>query len=444
MSVGIAIVFASTALVELWVLRRLRFDWVTVAIVVSGTLLSVVYASYTDISERSYDGAAHLEYIQALVERGRPPEVFACVACAHPPLYYALAAIWSQLTLVLGFVPLELRLQWLSLLLFSGFVVVALSIFRSAGVRRTTLWLATALLVFWPSSVIHSVRVHNDALASPLLLAATCFIARWDGQGRERDFYIALAMCALSLFTKSTGYTVVATLAFIVALRLRASGSRRAAATRLVASLAALGAVGFLAVGLRASRQPTTLCQKVFGHACNRRHVPEVADTLSRFLGFDFTQFVGQLDALHATPAHDYFLNRLAKSTLFGVAPLGDDFGGGWYAGLGSSMSLLLLVMVLGCALALPFLRGVRLRTYRTYVVMCAVMFGFLLAFRVAIPNEYHEDFRHIFPVLVPFCLGYAKIVARLGRVSPWLRRGGITIALLMVASSVGFFARLP
>jgi hypothetical protein len=46
--------------------------------------------------------------------------------------------------------------------------------------------------------------------------------------------------------------------------------------------------------------------------------------------------------------------------------------------------------------------------------------------------------------VLVPFCLGYAKVVSRLGRFSPWWRRGGIGLALLMAAASVAFFARLP
>jgi hypothetical protein len=439
-----ALVFACTALAELYVLRRLRFDWLTSVLVVSGTLLAVDYGTYTTISERNYDGPAQLQYIQALARSGRPPEVFDCVACGHPPLYYALGAIWSKLTLVVGFVPLELRLQWLSLLLFFGFVVVALLIFRSAGAPLATLRLATALLVFWPSSIINSVRVHNDALASPLLLAATYFIAKWDERGHERDFYVALLVCALSLQTKATGYTVAATLLCFVALRWRASGSRSRAFARSAVAIGVLAAAAFLAVGLRESREHTTLCQKVFGHACDGRYVPAVADTPSRFFYFDVRQFVTSFDALHAEPHRDYFLNRLAKSSLFGVAALGDDFAGAWHAALAAAMSLLLLAMVLTCALASPLVRRADLRRYRVYIVASAIMVAFLFAFRVALPNEYHEDFRHIFPVLVTFCLGYAGLVARLGRFSARLRKGGVGIALLMVASSVGFFARLP
>jgi hypothetical protein len=441
MSYGL--VFFCTAVVELYVLRRLRFDWKVVTLVVTGTLLSVDYATYTTISQRNYDGEAHVEYIQALAQAGHLPDPYACVACGHPPLYYAVAALWSKLTLGVGLVPLELRLQWLSLLLFFGFVSIALLIFRSCGAAGSTLWLAVALLVFWPSSIINSVRVHNDALAAPLLLAAAYFTAQWDRHGRQHDFYLALAACALALLTKATGYTVAATLLAFVGLRLRGSGSRRIVAIHTAVAASILAGAALLAVGLRASTHATTLCQRVFGHACDGRYVPVIADTPRRFVYFDVRQFVGRIDARLIDPAHDYFLNRLAKSSLVGVATLGEQFAGDRYAALVSSISILLLVMLASCALGLAFVRGIEFRIYRTYVVLSAVMFGFLVAFRVAMPNEYHEDFRHIFPVLVPFCLCYAKVVSRIGRFSRWLRAAGVGVGLLMVASSIALFVRL-
>ena len=78
-------------------------------------------------------------------------------------------------------------------------------------------------------------------------------------------------------------------------------------------------------------------------------------------------------------------------------------------------------------------------------------MFAFLVAFRVRAPNEFHEDFRHIFPALVPFCLGYTKIFERLGRSSGnpsrlhrGLRGAGVAIGVSMVVGSAAFFAHLP
>jgi hypothetical protein len=44
----------------------------------------------------------------------------------------------------------------------------------------------------------------------------------------------------------------------------------------------------------------------------------------------------------------------------------------------------------------------------------------------------------------VPFCLAYALVVDRARRVSGALYWTGVGVALLMIGSSVAFFARLP
>ena len=158
-----------------------------------------------------------------------------------------------------------------------------------------------------------------------------------------------------------------------------------------------------------------------------------------------------RMDTLPDDPEHDYFLNRLAKSSLFGVMPLGDELAGRRQQTLAVAMSVLLLTMVASCLIALPFSSGGSLRHYRVYLGATLIMLAFLVAFRVRAPNEFHEDFRHIFPALVPFCLAYAKIFERLGRSSgkpSWLRQGlrgtGIAVGLSMVVASAVFFARLP
>jgi hypothetical protein len=60
------------------------------------------------------------------------------------------------------------------------------------------------------------------------------------------------------------------------------------------------------------------------------------------------------------------------------------------------------------------------------------------------VPTPFHEDFRHIFPVLAPFCLLYVKAVERLGRRSGLLYKIGFAIGLLLIASSAAFFVRAP
>ena len=196
----------------------------------------------------------------------------------------------------------ELGLQWLSLLLFFGFVVFALSIFRSCTSRPVTLRLATALVVFWPSSVINAVRVHNDALASVLMLGALYFIARWDCDGRSRDFHLALLSCALALLTKSSGYALATTLVLFAAVRAVAPERRRESLKRCAVAIVILGSVAVGAVALRKSQPASTFCQKLFGRACDGRYVPAVVDRPSRFVLFDVRRFVLRMDALPTTP----------------------------------------------------------------------------------------------------------------------------------------------
>jgi hypothetical protein len=451
MTYGIAI--ACTAIIELCVLRRLRFGWFIVALVLAGTLVETNYLAYTSVYERNYDAPSHLLYIDAIAEHLRLPTESICTACGHPPLYYALAALWSKVVLAGGWIPREMGLQWLSLLLSFGFVVFSLLILRLFTERPATMRLAAALVVFWPSTIIHSVRVHNDALASTLIIASMYFIAQWDRQGRHRDFYAAVAASALALLTKSTGYTMVAALLVVAAWRVisrwkpregfQTRFDRESVKLCAIATLVLFGAA-LLAVAFRGPVYPFALCSKVLGHACDIMPEWFVGNKPINYFYFDLRGFVRDTSSLAYPPSQDYFFNGLAKSSLFGIMPLGKDFEGEPYKSLAVFISLLLLVMVAACVVVLPFIRSVNWQKYRALVASSASMLILLVAFRILIPTPFHEDFRHIFPILVPFCLLYAKVVERLSRWSGGLHKAGIALGLLMIASSAAFFVRVP
>ena len=178
--------------------------------------------------------------------------------------------LWSKVVVIGGWIPYELGLQWLSLLLFFGFVVFALSIFRSCTSQPATLRLATALVVFWPSSIINAVRVHNDALASLLMLGAMYFIAKWDRDGIHRDFHLALLFCALALLTKSSGYALATTLVLFAAVRAISPGLRRESLKRCAVAIVILGSVAVGAVALRKSQRASHLLSKGVGARLRR------------------------------------------------------------------------------------------------------------------------------------------------------------------------------
>jgi len=119
-----------------------------------------------------------------------------------------------------------------------------------------------------------------------------------------------------------------------------------------------LGAVAGIAVFSRLEQSPHTLCQEVLGHACDRRYAPPVADTPRHFILFDLPDFVRRMDATPDYSRPDYFWNRFAKSSLFGVAPLGEDFQAARYSALAAVLKVLLLAMVTVCLCGAIFLRG--------------------------------------------------------------------------------------
>jgi len=439
------VLIAGTAAIEVLALRRLRFGWFFVALVLAGLLVEVSYLAYTPMTKRGYDSLSHVFYIDHLIEQLRlPPLDILCTTCGHPPLYYALAALWSKVVLANGWIPRELGLQWLSLLLSFAFVVFSLLLLRTFVERLATLRLAAALVVFWPSGILNSVRVHNDALASVLMIASMYFIAQWDRQGRRRDFHFALGGCALALLTKATGYTVTATLLLVVALRLRSTHFSRENIRQAVVAVTVLTAAALLPTALRGSAGPPTLCERVLGGAC---FVPPEAFVSNRpinYLYFDVPGFLRDTNSMSYPPQQDYFWNGLAKSSLFGVTPLGSDFVGAHYQRLALLLSVLLLAMVAVCIATLPLAKAASWREHRTLVIACASMLLFLAAFRIVLPTPFHEDFRHVFPVLVQFCLLYGKGVERIARWSSVAGKAGIGIGILMMAASVAFFLRLP
>jgi hypothetical protein len=277
------------------------------------------------------------------------------------------------------------------------------------------------------------------------MVAGMYFIMKWDRQGRPRDFYATVAVSALALLTKSTGYTLVLALLALAAWRLWSTRLARKNIQQLLVAIVVLLGAAVLAVTLRPPGSPSALCGKFLGHACDVPPFFFVDNQPSSYLYFDLPAFLADTSSFAYPPKHDYFLNGLAKSSLFGVMQLGRAFEGQPYKSLAVLISVLLLVMAATCAVVLPFIRrSVDWRKYRALMLATVSMLALLVAFRMLLPTPFHEDFRHIFPALVPFCLLYAKIVERLAGWSKALHGAGVAVGLLMVFASVAFFVRIP
>lgn len=421
-------------------MRRLRVDWLTLGVQVAGLLCYAMYTSYTSTLERNPDALAQLRYFSYVKKNLALPPPSECLVCNHPPLYYALLASWSALNGVLEVLPGERVLQILSLLLSAAYVALVPLTLRRFTTSARLVALGTALVAFWPSTVMQSCRIHNDSLAKLLMLAGLYWLIRWYQDDRPSDLAISALFAGLSILTKSSGYVLVTTWCCLLLGRALLQYFRQTLRPRRLWPVLVL-AVGLVAVQLT-SRTPAdaTTCEHLFGQACKHRG-PKLPLDWSSYVYLDLNGFI-------ATPylvvgkenlEYRYFPNCLIKSSLFGMhtARADSEIARGYnpkIAGVLNYVLLALLLYVLPLFAARPNAAAQRHAPAIVFVVTAITL---LVTFRLVTPIAYHSDFRHVQPLLVVLVIflldaiqwhsGRRKCVAALG--------GGL--AMTMIVGSV-------
>ena len=450
--VYIAVFFALFALS----LRKLRFDYLTIAIVFGGFVLYLGYLTYTTYSERNYDGPAQLEYITYIVQHKSLPPVTYCFICHHPPVYYVLAAaayLFFQKTRLAN--P-ELGLQLFSLLIFAFFITFGLLTLRRFTTDSRRLRLGAALMVFWPYSVHNSCRVHNDSLVSLWMVMTLYFIVCWYQDEKPRDLYWGAVFAALGVMTKSSAFIMVALLLIVLGLRFFVSQDRLRYLRRSLVVLGIVGTALFLNTlgkGHAPSKQVSPdgvvdrtgqFCQKILGTACDIGPQQWVQNEPVNYFYFEVTSFLKEPYVIcdRDDTGRQYFWNHLFKSSLFGthnsVADKETAYELNWR--VASVMTFLQFGMMLYMAVALLFVKKKDARRHVVMWLCLGLIIAFMMGFRILIPAPHHTDFRHAFPALVIVTMFYVNAVGRFrekGSVLEWV---GYALAVPFMALSIFYF----
>jgi 4-amino-4-deoxy-L-arabinose transferase-like glycosyltransferase len=441
---GLLLIVAMAAL-----LKRLRFDTGTILVVLGGVWLYLGYLGYTVYTERNYDGGAQLEYIEFIVKNHKLPKADTCFVCHHPPLYYVLGAASYAIFARLKIIQPTDGLQLYSLAVFLGFVVYAVMLARELARDRREVQLVAALVVFWPYSVHNCVRVHNDTLVSTLLVAALYYTMRWARHDRPRDLYLAGFVGALGILTKSSGIVIGALLALILAKRLFTAPNK----PKTLLRGAIVGAMLVAALLLNASRKDKpiereiaprgALCEKLLGSACHIGEHQFVGNKPKNYLWFDLKSYLVEpyFIAERDGAGRQWFWNDLLKSSLFGTHNTVPDRETSYELnkGLAFGLNWLLLGMTgyIGAGLVAM---GKERRRFAILGVFVALSVLFLAGFKALIPAPHHNDFRHVFPVLVPMAIVYAASVAAFRKKSGLVAWLGNAMAGLFCALSIFYF----
>jgi len=435
-------------------LGRLRLRPASAAILLGALLVYLGYLSYTDPTERNYDGPAHLQVIAFIAQRHRLPPIDLNQIAHHPPLYYLIAAAVQVCCRLSGACPPVLGLQLLSLALCCCFGALSALILERVCPSPRAAALALALVALWPYAVIGSVRVSNDVLLYPLAAAAMLYLVRWHDDGRRRDLAVACAASALAVLTKVNGLALVALVLVVVLRRLWRSPRRRSGWRKLVLPLGAMALVAGGLMAERAVRAGGQLEQGLLGAAHQRDARRLLEAEPHSYLYLDVEDFLRRAFVIDrrlgwvrrgGRKGHLYW-NQFVKSSLLGshnvvdmLRSLEPDFHAS--KPLAQLMNATLLGMI---AFVLASLARFWRRPLGLHPVLGAaalLIVGAALAFRMVEPAFHHADFRLAYPALVPLAALYAVATHRWRERGLLLGHAGEALGAVMLLSSVWYFA---
>lgn len=206
-----------------FVFRKIGFGNVTSFILLLSIATHIVFLGNVKFDEYTYDlregGTGHLDYIMRIAETGTLPSPEGW-SFYHPPLYYLTAALVYKAAEVTGSHSGYKALQALSLVYFIGFLVFAVLILKRFAKNPILFHVAVAIIAFWPSGFLHSIRIGNDIGFMFLYTVALYFISEWNATGGTKMLYWGSVFAALTILTKSNGVLLAGIIAILVAVRL--------------------------------------------------------------------------------------------------------------------------------------------------------------------------------------------------------------------------------
>ncbi|HEX8791956.1 MAG TPA: hypothetical protein VF765_13470 [Polyangiaceae bacterium] len=443
-------------------LRRLSVGWPMVTVALTAVVVRAAYLSVTPFNVRHHDAFQHLDYIEYLLAHHRLPGAEEGYMFFQPPLYYVVNALqWSALqALGVGRSAILWSLQLQSLLFELGFALLAIATANlwmqrervrrdGRGATSSESWTNAqlgALVLLWPASIVHAVRIGNDDLAYLFLAASFFFTSRWWVHGVRRDLVWASLLAALGVVTKVNDLVAFAVLLLAILGRLvllereRRIGEylRRgwiAAACLVVSVTAALG------VGVRdwlAGRREHLLVSDINQNPAGLL----VGNHLKNYVWLDVPNFLKQpfTSPWDDGKGRQWFWNYVLKTSLFGEF----DYAQPWLRALAVLIGVLLLALLVQLVAGALLMRRREWLDGMPLVALAVLFLASLMALRISAPNSCSNDFRYILPVVLPCACAYVWFQVRC-RERGWriIPLASAVLGWLFALSSAAYFLLL-
>ena len=454
-------------------------------LLVLGLAIRLFYFDITPSDTRAHDETEHVEFAQYLSKHWLPPPLESATGGAffHPPFYYYTSAVVIKISEALGLNALSgSRLQQILSLTYSmGFLFFGLlilekllsvdkqkqSAFNMKNLRRNAdnnapfgkpmfntaakpvetsfldlkkpwLYLITAsLFTFWPSNIIHSVRIGNDPCLYFLLTASIYYIYCWFDSDKFSHLIVGSIFAALAILTKANAEIMIPVIGIIGLYKMIKSKRwayyfKSAILPVLLITLALAITVGpGLMLKLQGKRD------KLFiDNINNVSSALQVGNNAANYLWFDFKTFINEpfTSPWQDEKGRQYFWNYLSKTGLFGEF----NYDGKVVRNAGTVSSFLFLCMFAFVILGLYHFTKSDLKRVNVIALSGFFLLAGVTYMRMTFPVNI--DFRYISPITVSFCAVYALCILRYMKIGKdRMAYIGSILAILFTLSNIIF-----
>lgn len=398
-----------------------------------GVFLRLFYIFATSYEVRAYDADGHLEYIRYVAQHLALPSVRDGWEFYQAPLYYMLTGLWLHVGTAFGrALPILTRdTQWFaffaSVLTLAGIAWIATTLFKPKEKLERVLFFGS--LAVLPSLLFLSARINNDVLLFLWEVLCFGFLIAWWQKGRWITWWLAIAMLALAILTKTNGLLLVPA-AFTLLIFKR----KLALKTKTFVGVTSVFALILLTGWIFTLRDGMSLDQPLVVNTGNLSPGLFVNNTVETFTEFNPLRMIVRPynNPWDDASGRQYFWEYFFKSAFFGEF----DFGLALRPLASAVLTCGLLMLLYAVCGAWMCIRREGLRTLPLWSTAGWLLLGHALH-RFTTPHSCAQDFRFSLLVSVPvtfFAIRGLHFIR-----SPFRRLLGIVVVLASIVLQVVF-----
>lgn len=350
-----------------------------------------------------YDVNAHLFYIKYVASNLSLPLPRYCFECYQQPVYYILSALIYKIFSLSGNLNSDFLikiLQFESLVIFSFFLLFGILIIRLVSNSVNQYLIALCLFLFWPSGIIHSVRIGNDVLVYLVMSISLYFLFKWWLKEKNNLLITSVTFALFGLLVKTNAIVLIPIIVCTYIIKTFRKGGESFNKTIRFLSIMLIFFSMIMILNQRNTLLGNQQADWLMGPLSKNL---DVGNNIVNYTFFDIKSYLNYPNIIPGSDSggRQFFWNYLLKTSLFGeLQPVNYTQNN-----LAKYISILLLVLLIFLFIRLLLLKN---PANKFNIPLLLTLFFFMLSI-VFVRIKDHctgcSDFRFIYPVIIPSVL---------------------------------------